>query len=536
MTLPGASNRIPPPRSVNVRQLAWLLAATVFVLTRVVAALNLPVFGAELVHLSGAWQASIGVDDARFIPTLFQGLSALQLEFSSSEAGPRVMAVGVSCSVPVLLWLYRSALGHDGALAILLLLAIEPFSVAFGATASAIAFDGPVAIWVLLILGSGRSNKLALAVSGFAGAVCGPAVLFVLLAWLSVGRTRLTLRTLAALLGGFIAGAGLASFGFGFGPVTPVVPALSLLAAGSEQAWSTGTTLDLVLLYSTPLLLAAVVAVPVAVRRRSPLLRLALGWGAFALAWALFSIPSHNPAAAAGLTLPLCVVTGFMAPRAVRAIAHVRRAEALPLLAGAAVSLVLAWAVLADWSRVERTGDASEQFRLALYLGLAAIFLAVLVARPVLRPALFAPLAFAMAALLLPGAAGLVAGGTSEPLVSPISPAQARKLRDLAVARRDAGEGDIVIHPSLQDAITWPFRGSGVVVVASVAPKSAAIVLWPTSEPAPEGFVIVEGNWALTRTIRAPTADLLDSLHWFLDRNTVASQGVSISVYTREQP
>ncbi|MGD9932745.1 MAG: hypothetical protein AB7T37_03420 [Dehalococcoidia bacterium] len=525
-----------PTRFVTPRDIAWLFAIAALVGLRLLAALNLPVFGAELVHLSGAWQASIGVDDPRFVPTLFQALSALLLEVSPSEAGPRLLAVTVSCSIPAALWLHRSELGHDGALAILALLAIEPLSIASSATASAVALDSAVAVWILLLLSARHARVPALTASGFAAAVCGPAVLFVVLSWFVVAGRGQGARPPILVLAGFGLGIAAASVGFGYGPVTPVVPPFDLIAAGSEQAWSSATTFDLTLLYTLPLLLAGAVAIPPALLRRSPVVRLTLCWSAFSVAWLLFSMPDHNPAALAAATLPLCIVAGFMAPRAARAVVRVPWPQAGVLLAGAAVLLVLAWAILADWARIERTGDATEQARFALFVALATLVLAVLALRPAFRPVLLAPLLLAVAVLLLSGAVGIAAGGSSEPLVSPYTPGQARDLRDLALGRQQVSGGSIVVHPSIQESMTWPFRDSGIVAIATVVPPTAAIVLWPAGEPAPEGFVVVEGSWALTRTIRAPTADLLDSLHWFLDRNMIASKGVSISVYTREQP
>lgn len=520
--------------AVTPRALAWLAAIGVFVLVRLFAAMNLPVFGAELVHLSGAWQASIGVDDTRFIPTLFQALTALWFEGSSTESGPRMLALAVSCTIPAALWLFRSDLGHDGALAVLLLLSIEPLTLSLSATASAMAVDSAVALWVLLLLGSRRAHPAAFAGAGFAAAVCGPAVLFAVLAWAIAGsRGRWPVLLLA---GGFVAGVLLASVGFGFGPVSPVVPPLDLVAASSEQAWSTGATLDLALLYALPLLLGAGVAAGPALRRRAPVLRLTLVWSALSLSWGAFSLPDNNPAALAALTLPLAILAGFMAPQAVRSMGRLRWRIPGALLGGAVILLALAWAILADWARVENAGSTLEQVRLGLFLAGACLLLGVLAVRPAFRPALLLPLGLVLGGLLIPAAAGLAGGGASEPLASPYSPDQARQLRSLALSVRGTTGGEIVVHPSYGDALTWPFRGSGVLVVASVVPPTAAVLLWPPDEPAPEGFVIVEGDWALTRTIRAPTADLLDSLHWFLDRNTIASRGVSISVYTREQP
>src|SRR5690606_21375230 len=51
---------------VTVAQLAWLGAGTLFIVLRLAGAFSISVGGAELDHLSGAWQAHAGNEDARF--------------------------------------------------------------------------------------------------------------------------------------------------------------------------------------------------------------------------------------------------------------------------------------------------------------------------------------------------------------------------------------------------------------------------------------------------------------------------------------
>ena len=77
---------------ISVRHLLWLTAALVFVLLRLGPVWQAPVGGAELIHLSGAWQAREGIGDDRYVPSLFQAISAAFLRASSSEVGPRVIA------------------------------------------------------------------------------------------------------------------------------------------------------------------------------------------------------------------------------------------------------------------------------------------------------------------------------------------------------------------------------------------------------------------------------------------------------------
>ena len=70
---------------VSVAQLAWIVAGTAFFAYRLAAFLSAPVGGVELDSLAGAWQAHAGTPDERFIPTLFQAISAYSFAFTTSE-------------------------------------------------------------------------------------------------------------------------------------------------------------------------------------------------------------------------------------------------------------------------------------------------------------------------------------------------------------------------------------------------------------------------------------------------------------------
>jgi hypothetical protein len=149
---------------------------------------------------------------------------------------------------------------------------------------------------------------------------------------------------------------------------------------------------------------------------------------------------------------------------------------------------------------------------------------------------LLIPIAVAIGALWLLSGTARISTGAGEPLVSPLSPQGARDLRNIAL-ESVAATGDLIVaHPDLEEDLVWPFRDSGTILIATRIPPAAGFVLWPVDAPAPAGFRPIEADWALTRTIRAPTADTLEYRHWLLDRNTLASRPDRIAVYTRAEP
>ena len=98
-------------------------------------------------------------------------------------------------------------------------------------------------------------------------------------------------------------------------------------------------------------------------------------------------------------------------------------------------------------------------------------------------------------------------------------------MRDAALETVAAQGGSIVIHPDLESDVTWPFRDSGELVIASRLPDDARVVIWPAAAPAPEGFSPLSGNWQLLREPQAPVSDFLDYLRWFTDRNVLNKFG-----------
>jgi 4-amino-4-deoxy-L-arabinose transferase-like glycosyltransferase len=256
-------------------------------------------------------------------------------------------------------------------------------------------------------------------------------------------------------------------------------------------------------------------------------------WAVFAAAWLVASFTTHSSVPLVAFTTPAALLVG---PALASGIGASLRADwRVPalVLPAAAAALALSVVFLLDWADAERVGDSGEQLRVWLFLVLAGGLLAVPAVSRTMAPALV------MAALVLAlpfTAAGLftVSAGTGDdPFASPYSPRQARDLRDLALETAARSGGAIVIHPDLREAATWPFRDSGTVVIASRAPETAAILVWPAALPAPEGFTALEGNWSLTRDVEQPTSGFLEYLHWLFDRNTLAITGGKVAVYLK---
>jgi hypothetical protein len=233
------------------------------------------------------------------------------------------------------------------------------------------------------------------------------------------------------------------------------------------------------------------------------------------------------------VTAPLAILLG---PQLVRALSATTGADwrlARILIPVAAVFVLLALANMVDWARSGEVGGGDEQFRVAAFCAVALGGLAIVASSRRSLPALLAPLGAVAVLVLLPGAFGVALAGEQEPLPSPLSTPQARDLRDIALQAALDNDGAIVIHSSLREDATWPFRDSGDVVFASRVPPLAAVLVWPASAPRPDGFSVVEGNWALTREMDPPTSGFLDLLHWYVDRNTLAVSPAAVAVYTK---
>ncbi len=532
----------PPSReapSVSVEALAWTAAVAVFLAIRLGALLNLPVAGAELVHLSGAWQARIGVEDDRFAATLFQALSALFLEGSTSEVPARLLAFAATATIPGALWLLRPVLGRSGALLTLIIFAFDAPAVVLGATATAMGFDLALVVWLATIVLREWRLKWGWAAVAFGCACSGPLTLPLLLALAireATRRTRPGRTMVLALAAGTAAGVLATSLRFGFGWDGLRVAPFDLFAASYEERWSSATTLALSFVYLWPAFALGLGALGWRLYRwydhTEAFEPVAIGWPVFAIAWWLTDLTGHGGVAATAVTVPLALLTG---PAIVRAWPIARRADwrvAGMALAFGALLAGMAIAVVLDWAERGQTGPASEVARVALFSGAGVMLVGLVATMPAARRALLVIPAAGLF-LLASAAINIAFVPADDSLPSPFVPDQARALRDIAISRAAANGGEIVIHPDFAQALTWPFRDSGDVLVASRVPPGAAVVLWPAALPRPEGFDVLEGNWALTRERLSPTRDPLDYLHWLFDRNTLRAAASTMTVYVK---
>lgn len=542
---PEVADRPVAARTVTLTAagVAWVVVAAAFVGLRLAAAWTAPVAGVELVHLSGAWAARVGEADPRFAPTLFQGLSALLLHFSASEVPSRLLACLATATVPLAVYLLRWRLGDAGALVTLVFLALDAPALALGAQASAMGFDLALCCWFLVLavrpdLPGARAWGLALA--GFAAVTAGALVVPVLGGIAAVAlasRQRPTSEAAGWAAGGVAVGLAAASLRFGLGWDQLRVPPLDLFSASYSEYWSTATAFQVVLLYGVPILAfggwAGVMVLREAARRGhlDGLEPWALGWVAASGLWWVTSAGEHSTAAAGALTTALAFLAG---PAVARGLAAMYRADwsmARFLLPAAGLAALIAFARVMDWGRTGNAGDPGEQVVVLLLLAIAVAALGIVAAYRVARPTLMLA---AVVVLLPPLAAGsfrVATGAEREPIASPASTAQARELRAVALAYAASNGGPIVVHPSLRDAITWPFRDSGQIVVASRAEPGAAVAILPAGSPAPPDMVALEGQWALTQEVQPPDSGFLRFVRWYIDRNAVDITSTGVAVY-----
>jgi len=539
---PAAS---PAMLTVSAGAVAWAIVSMTYLLLRFAAVLMTPVGGAEAIHLSGAWQASIGVTDERFVPTLFQATTALLFEGTTSEQWPRLLAFAAVASVPPAIWLLRPHLGQAGALAALLFLAIDPVGLWSGAVASAMGFDVALAVWLFVFLVRGWPAPWAAGVAGLLVAVSGPITLPLVAGWAAVvliRRSPLDLRAAVFATAGVLAGVIVASARFGLGFEDLAVPPLDLFAAGFEETWSTATAGELLVLYSWPIVLGGIAAAGYEVWRmqHSGLVdnsrRILVAWLAFALAWLLAGWTSHQAAPLAAVTLPAALLLGPAVARATQAMLNAEWRWARYLLPLAALSALLALAIVADWARRDSAGDTRDQIFAALWALIALAALAAVAYRAAARATLLPAALLAGALAVLPGTGGAAFHSDAEPLSSPISPTQARTLRNVALEAAAIHGGVIVVHADFADEITWPFRDSGKIVLASRVPLDAAVLIWPASAPPPDGFSVVQGEWNLHRSIEPPTDGWLRYLRWYIDRNSLDITPGRVAVYSKASP
>ncbi|MGE5595629.1 MAG: hypothetical protein ACM3S1_06280, partial [Hyphomicrobiales bacterium] len=347
-------------------------------------------------------------------------------------------------------------------------------------------------------------------------------------------------RPLLFAAGGVAVGVAVTSLRFGLGPDDGLIVApFDLFAKGFEEEWTTSSAWDLLLLYSWPLVLAGIASAAavlahiqrgVAVDRARLVL---VGWSVFSAAWFLAAATSQQSAPLVALTTPLALLTG---PALASGLARVARADwrfARLLLPAAAAAALLGLANVVDWARRDDVGGANDQFFAAMWLVAALAALAYLLYLPRARPTLLVAGVAVGALVMVPGTFGVAIAADEEPLPSPVSPDQARDLRDTALGLAARDGGLVVVHPDFDDEITWPFRDSGKIVIASRVPPDAAVLIWPADAPPPAGYNRVTGEWALVRRVEPPTDGVLPYLHWFVDRDTVTIKPEPIAVYSR---
>lgn len=531
-----------PVLTLSVKTLAWAVAGLLFVLLRLAPVWQAPVNGAEIAHLSGAWQAHLGAADDRFVPTLFQALAALSLHLTSSPVLARAVAFAAAATIPGALYLLRSRLGEAGALVALLLLAVDAPALALGSQASAMGFDLPLTLWLFVLMTRGTRARWLAPVAALLVATGGPLALPLLFGWAAARlweRDYPTSRTAAPTAVAVVAGIVVTSLHFGLNSDGPIVAPFQLFATGYDQAWFSGTLMDAAVLYSWPLLLWAAVAAGVRIARRPrPRLdrydRVLAGWTVAAAAWAISSSQSHTVVPLVALSMPLALWLGPVGANAISAMVKADWQHARFLVPAAGFTVVLGGAIASGWAHTGHATAAETAF-LALLAGLSLLALAPLAIRRSARPALIAPV-LAVAVPLLALAAGVALSATDEPILSPRVAPDARSLRDIALQAAGDRQGLIVVHPQFRADITWPFRDSGNLVVSSRVPGDAIVVLWPRELIRPEGFVALEGNWALTREVVPPSpgaADYLPYLRWLIDRHSVTIKPSKLAVYIR---
>ena len=532
---------------IPIGALAWAGAGILFVALRIWPIWGTPVGGAELVHLSGAWNGHVGVDDSRYVPTLFQAIAAGLFLFTTSEIPARLLAFLATATVPVAVWSLRGWLGEGGAFCALLLLAFDAPSLVLGSESGAMGFDVAITAWLFVIVTREAPHAdWFWAPIGLAVATAGPAPLPLAIA-LSLGwllrSSGVNPRAAAWLAGGVTAGIALATLRPGMGPGGLTIPPFELFGAAYEEDWSTADGLAIAIMTSWPLVLGGIAAAAWRLwraRQIAPLTefeRALLLWGALALGWFVTSLPSHAVAPVAGVTIPAALLAG---PGVATLLGAITRADwslarYLVPAAGAALGVIVFY--VGDWAKLNRVGDSQDKL---IVIGLSFAVLAIVGALAADRrtlPILGAMLLpVAVAPMLIATSAVAFRAGDS-PIPSPLSKPAARELRDIALeAARDGGT--IAIHRDFADELTWPFRDSGNVVVTSRVPPDAAILIWPGSGPAalespPAGFVAVQEEWALIERVQPP-GRFLQLARWYSDRYSLANGEERVAVYIRE--
>lgn len=540
MTIIGVSR--PATREISVGSLLWLGLGSGFVLLRLAGLLSIPVGGAELDSLSGAWQAHAGHTDSRFVPTLFQGVTAASFSFTNSEVPARILALLASLSVPFALHRLRLSFGDVAMLAALLLLALDPGAILFGSTATASGLDVAAVLWLLVLAREERTAPWLYGIAAFVGATCGGIVLPLVV---GVAALRLVQQdypgrvTAGWAAGGAILGVAAASLGFGFGWDGPTISPIAAFGAGFDNDWSSEHTRYLALLYSLPLILGALGAIAAQVYRgwrdddRSGLELPLYTWFGAAMLWLIAASGSHDPSPLAAVAIPAALIIGLEVPGIVTMFQRVDWRYAAGVLGGMLLCLGVIEAYVVDWARVNRPGSTDDKLIVTgVAIAVLACFGLLFSSRRTFGAAVVPP-AFVGALLLVSGASGVAFGGPNEPLPSPAATAQGDEIRTIVQSARKEKGGQIVVHPSFEQSMTWALRDTSGVVVANRIPGDATAVVWPVTEAAPEGYAVVEGQWSFTEIRRGPDGGFLTYLRWLSNRNSLKNAAAPLAVYLK---
>ncbi len=540
MTALARPLRLPP---LTVGALVWTLVGVAFLLLRVGVVWRAPVGGAELDHLSGAWLASVGIEDARFIPTLFQSVTTFTFTWTESEIPARALALCGTLTIPLALYRLRPVLGEGGALIALLLIALDPAGVILGVTATAAAWDLALALWLLVALVACRPPPWGWLILTFLLATAGPLTLPLVAAattLASLRKQRPHWRVVAWSAAGVALGVLLTSVQFGHGADRLVLAPLMLFADSFEESWANLNVAALAVLYGLPLLVGGAVAAVwltasdrLRGRQLTPAEPLLLLTFALSLLWLLVALPAYSPLPLTAATLPASLLLGPALARFADPLLNADWREArylLPLAFGFAGVVAF---TLSLWAPGYQDRDAFE----VTLLVCAALGLLVVIARlasvRATRPLAAVPLLVVGVTLLLAGVSGVALSGNGEPLPGRVSPDSARHLRDTALqAAEQRGNGPIAVHASYREALTWPFRNSPDLLLVERVPPVAVVAIWP-AYAAVEGFVPLEGRWFLQCSFRAPDS-FLDYVHWLGERNSLARGAEAVAIYVRE--
>jgi hypothetical protein len=254
---------------------------------------------------------------------------------------------------------------------------------------------------------------------------------------------------------------------------------------------------------------------------------------ALSLGWVVMAGWAHDPVPLGAAGLAASAVLGREVPWAWERLREADWLYAGPILAGMVAAALIAEAFVVDWARMDRVGSDRDKFIVTGLVVAVIASMGILASNRRLAPALLAVPVIVAAVPLLSGSFGVAFGGPGEPLPSPVSAVQGREIRDIAVRARQEAGGSIVIHADFEKEMTWAFRDSGEVVLATRIPPDATVVVWPAVEGPPDGYATLDGIWSLQEHRFGPSGGFLDYLRWLTKRNSLPNTVDPVAVYLR---